>query len=604
MLLGAVLGFFFLCLPYNASAETSQNLIDNGNWNGATYGNDPGGCCASISGSGALYDLGTDTIMFSYGRDILSQTIAINEALKASGVQVDGYNYGWTFRKISNSGRGGDTLRFEVDVKDSNGNLVETYVYDYSTFGQHDTWYQESGTETFAQSYLDPQSLTLRIIGKDGGFWAGYYGPEVKDVHLSLNYSANPCAGNPLYDTSCPGYAEAYAEMIYNQQCTANPLYDIGCAGYDAAFYTQQCTINPLYDSGCAGYEQAYFEQQCSINPLYDSTCVGYEQAYYDQQCSIDALYDTGCTGYAQAYLDQQCSINPLYDVSCSGYAAAYYDQQCSINPLYDSGCPGYEVAYYNEYVLPGLQEQEAEASGTSQDSTTAQNDLVVVQDPVATITQPQITGDVFVDQVIRGTGGNNNVIPQSPIDVAPTPVQTSEPVTETQVAETEEQQSEPDAIASLEAELNAESSGDVEERVEDGGDSEGSEGESGNSGDSEDGGSGGSESRQSSGATPEQKKQARENKIREIAKQRAMQLAETMSNAASLEAQQAVQATILSLMNFNPDFARYANGVPDGGDIYGGEIPDSRIPENGRGLLNGLASQILHDKMVDMQYD
>lgn len=541
--------------------------------------------------------------MFSYGQDILSQTIAINEALKASGVQVDGYNYGWTFRKISNSGRDGDTLRFEVDVKDSNGDLVETYVYDYSSFVYaHDQWFTESGTETFLESYIDPQSLSMRIIGRDGGFWGGYYGPEVKDVHLSLNYSANPCASNPLYDPSCKGYAEAYAEMIYEQQCTANPLYDIGCAGYDAAFYTQQCSISPLYDMGCAGYEQAYFEQQCSFDPLYDTTCVGYEQAYYDQQCKADPLYDTGCSGYAQAYLDQQCSINPLYDVACSGYAAAYYDQQCSLNPLYDSGCPGYEVAYYNEYVLPELQEQEAEASGTSEDTTVAQNDLVVVQDPVATITQPKITGDVLVDQVIRGTGGNN-VITQSPIEAAPSPVQTSEPVAETQVAEVEEQQSEPDAVASLEAELDAESSGDVEERVEEGGDSEGSEGESGSSGDSEDGGSGDGESRESSRQTPEQKRKAREDKIREIAKQRAMELADTMSNAASFEAQQAVQATILSLINFNPDFARYANGVPDGGDIYGGEIPDSRIPENGRGLLNGLASQILHEKMVDQQY-
>ena len=51
--------------PAPAVSETSPNLINNNNWNGATYGADPGGCCSSISGSGALYDTTTDTIMCS-----------------------------------------------------------------------------------------------------------------------------------------------------------------------------------------------------------------------------------------------------------------------------------------------------------------------------------------------------------------------------------------------------------------------------------------------------------------------------------------------------------------------------------------------------------
>ena len=205
-----------------AQSETSPNLIDNNNWNGATYGADPGGCCSSISGGGALYDTTTNTIMFGYGRDVLAQTIAINEALKLSGVEVDGYNYGWTWRTISNNGRGGDTLQFEVTVKDAAGNEVERYVYDYSSANHMmNFWYTESGTETFAQSYLDPQNISLSIIGKDGGFWGGYYGPEVRDVSLTLNYSANPCAADPLFDPSCDGYAETYANKLLEEQLAA-----------------------------------------------------------------------------------------------------------------------------------------------------------------------------------------------------------------------------------------------------------------------------------------------------------------------------------------------------------------------------------------------
>lgn len=414
-------------------------------------------------------------------------------------------------------------------------------------------------------------TYTVGVFGsKDGEYQVFEYGQskitnpnDGSEVYI-FNFDLDAaCAANPLFSSTCVGYAEAYAELIYTQSCAANPLYDIGCPGYEQAYYNYQCSADPLYDMGCNGYAEAYYEQQCSLDPLYDSGCTGYEVAYFNQQCELDSLYD--------------------------------------------EACPGYELAYYNEYVLPGLQEQEAQASGQSEE-TTAEADIVAVQDPVATLTRPEITGDAVVDQVLRGTstGSTNNVIGQNTIEITQTPTETVESTSSSQVEESREATSETDtAVAALEAELDGDqSSGDVDERVEEGGDEASPEGESGSDGDSQDGGSGGSESRESSGKTDSEKKQSRENKIRQIAKQRAMQLADRMSNAASLEAQQAVQATILSLINFNPDFARYANGMEDGSLPYDQQMPDGKIPPPGRGLLNGLASQILHDKMVDMQYD
>ncbi len=37
---------------------------------------------------------------------------------------------------------------------------------------------------------------------------------------------------------------------------------------------------NPLNDMSCPGYQQAYFQMLCTTNPLYDQTCPGYQQAY------------------------------------------------------------------------------------------------------------------------------------------------------------------------------------------------------------------------------------------------------------------------------------------------------------------------------------
>jgi hypothetical protein len=547
-----------------AHSETSENLINNQNWDGATYGNDPGGCCASVSGSGALYDLGTDTILYSYGTDVLSQTIAINEALKSSGIEVDGYNYAWTWRRISNNGRGGDTLRFDVQVKDSNGNPVENYSYDYSNIGVDDNWYTNSGTETFASPHVDPQSITLRIIGKDGGFWGGYYGPEIKDVSLTLNYSANPCAGNPLYDPSCEGYAEAYAQYEYDQSCSADPLYD----------------------SGCSGYQQAYYNQQCSYDPLYDQGCPNYAQAYYDQQCSIDPLYDTGCTGYAEAYHDYQCSVDALYDTTCDGYQQAYLDYQCSLDSLYDSTCEGYAEAYAKEYILNAETSSQTETVSTS-------SETIPTITSAETLTETPITGDTTVDQII----GELDEIPTttmvmevSSVETTPTESTTQERETET-TAEADTAGEMEELIADVETE---ESTSDSEETETTADESGGDDADGENSSDKD-----GSESKDS-----EDKKESKREKMKKAIAKKASQLANDMSAMASLEAQQAVQAQVLALINYVPDFNKY-NTIMNGGyyaDAQG--YPDATVPESKRGLRNGLAQQLLHEKMVEMQYD
>jgi hypothetical protein len=199
--------------------DTTGNLINNNNWSGAVYGADPGGCCASISGSGALYDTTTDTIMFSYGTSTLTQTIGINQALGGTGIKVHGYNYGWDFRYMSNNGNNNDTLSFNISLRDSSGTVVESQTLSWDNAMQmnifnYDTWYTVSNSRTFNNPYLDPQSISLSMTGRDGGYWAGYYGPEVRNVSLSLNYSFDPCTADPLYSSSCPGYMDAFFAKI------------------------------------------------------------------------------------------------------------------------------------------------------------------------------------------------------------------------------------------------------------------------------------------------------------------------------------------------------------------------------------------------------
>ncbi len=250
-------------------------------------------------------------INFSYGSTYLYQEQLLSNLLPNSGtgLQINGYTFSFT-AKNGNSWDDARTdqltalVRFwDTTTSKGTANLLFgtsydlNYKFDWTTFNYNHTFTNPLPTTSAGR-------VQYGFIGRDNNGWAGPYGPEIYGVNFSLRYSVDQCVGNPLYSSSCPGYAQAY----YNQQCSLNPLYDQGCPGYTQAYYNQQCSLSALYDSGCPGYAQAYYTQQCSINALYDSGCPGYAQAYFNQQCGLNALYNTQCPGYVQAKIlkDQQ----------------------------------------------------------------------------------------------------------------------------------------------------------------------------------------------------------------------------------------------------------------------------------------------------------
>ena len=323
----------FFCSYSNAQVvtnptQTSPDLLepDASKWSG-TFGTGWWGGSQQVGPPGSDPNkLPTDTgFIWGGNANVLSTTIAINQALQAAGVQVNGFEYEWRVKNgnanIYGNQPGIDDFIIEVDIYDAQGNVYATYQYDYS---YSHNWTTHSGQELFTDPFLPPSyfsSVEISAQGSDSANWQGWYGPEfnVQDSSFSVIFSANPCHNNPLYDPQCQGYANA----LFNQQCTQNPLYDPTCPGYAAAYLTQQCSANPLYDPACPGYANAHYNQQCQLNPLYDQNCPGYAAANLAQQCDYDPLYDVQCPNYQQAYLEQQCQLDPLYDVQCADYQTA-----------------------------------------------------------------------------------------------------------------------------------------------------------------------------------------------------------------------------------------------------------------------------------------
>lgn len=107
------------------------------------------------------------------------------------------------------------------------------FLYDEVDITQHSTfigftgsnnevnqlgYYQGSVTEFDIDFHNETVNGGRAWYGSDGGYMA-----------------TGPDCSNPLNDTTCPGYEQAY----YDQQCNSNPLYDSGCPGYQNAIAVQ-----------------------------------------------------------------------------------------------------------------------------------------------------------------------------------------------------------------------------------------------------------------------------------------------------------------------------------------------------------------------------
>ncbi len=516
-----------------------------------------------------------------------------------------------------------------------------TYQYDQNCAA--DATY-DSGCPGYATAYYNQQCSAdpLYDSGCDG-YAEAYYTQQ--------------CSADPLYDSGCTGYAEAY----YTQQCSADPLYDSGCNGYEAAYLSQQCGISALYSIECDGYASAYYDQQCGISALYDSGCDGYAEAYLTQQCDADATYDIRCVGYQQAYFDQQCLYNPQYDELCTGYVAPVVE--ASPEDLIDDGAGTGDSIVDSILATPDLPIVNLIPAPEPMPEPMPEPEVVVelptveipdvgTMDIGNTMPAPEPLGEVEqieaeVEQQIEmeleipdATQEESGGDVEQPVDGDTGPDEndteggtedtSSDEVSEGDTTEEAVEETEPEEESSEENETSdeeTESSEDTDESENEEESSEETTEEESNEEATEEDESEEENSEESEEETTEEVKEekvaeskpkkvkklskkekeaAKRKKMKEIIKDKLKKLAEDQGKATSLEAQQALQQIIAALINYVPGFNAYGEMAIPGVDFYNsqGIYLDKKIPENQRGLLNGLASELKWNDMVDMQYE
>jgi hypothetical protein len=378
-----------------ATYLTSPNLLTT------TWSNTVTGAAGGTSGGPTpAFNPSTNTIIFSYSARTVAQTYAFNQALQSAGLAIGGYDYSW---KINNSGMNTGTLAGKFTLTALNGMALHTqnYTYNEST-GAADNFVTHSGTQWFPQNHSSSNisGFTMEWTGSDNRFWAGYWGPRVREPSIALRYIVDACAANPMSSPECPGYQAA--------KCAANPLFDASCSGYNnivnsANITAQSYAINQALNLSGAGvqihglkYGYHYYVGGDWCSSMVDGACVYSPSSmavdvgvsatdgtniytathnHTEQNAGGNASYtyvfptqrllstmgnfslstrEVGATALYSSWSNWQytpdpCTINPLSSTACPGYQTAYFEQQCTANPLYAVTCSGYAAAYLSQ---------------------------------------------------------------------------------------------------------------------------------------------------------------------------------------------------------------------------------------------------------------
>jgi hypothetical protein len=534
----------------SAQAQPSTGPMQSPNLVGAPYSNITGTTPITIPGGGYSggntpgYNSSTNTIYFGYTQSVAAYTYAFNQALRDSGMTILGYNYSWSYL---NQGQSSGTLSAAVNFAGADGTSLHTKNW---ILGPTTEWTSVRGTETFANNGMAVASIanfSLSFSGKDSRFWAGYYGPQVKDPSLSLNYTFDQCSSNPLSSPTCPGYAAAYL----TQQCAANPLYNTSCPGYAAAYQIQQCTINPISDPSCPGYATAYLNYQCSVNPLYSTTCAGYEQAYLNSQCIKDSLYSRLCEGYNTAY-----AIKYLTPISSDSTVANAVNGSLSDTAAVKANDPATTKVAVNT-VTTSINTDGSVSIGVS------------------------ATGDTIVDKAITSKASTTNTAPAA-VQLAPPPPPPAQQMSQ-----------------------NEPKGGGKDNKQEDKKD-DAPKGTGGTNSPQNTNNAQASSDKPAAPTARQALQERREAAAKAEAVEKGKNLAGEMGKASDLEAQKAVQNVVISAMGFTPGFDAYSRQMIVQQQFY----PPYQVYGNQKTIDNRANLRMfggtdrLHNEMVEKQYE
>ena len=353
---------------------------------------------------------------------------------------------------------------------------------------------------------------------------------------------------------------------------------------------TFDLTIYPMGNIA-VNYEEVQINNHAiTVGVVGDLSAGEYEQWFYNHPTSGAVFWNSQEDDPVEiAGGDSICSVVPDSHISCLYYPQVYadnvYNQQCDLDPLYDYGCDGWDDAYIEEYVEDDVQEvwevdeEDVESVYVLEEPEVFQiieiealDDYTLISTtleeaiPEMEVLFEEMAQEELIEELEAELEEFLEPEPTEEEIDEPEPEPENESVEDDEPTEDEPVEEQEESIEEPEPEQEV-----VEQPV----------------------------------LKKVAKKASKKDKMREIIGNKLKNLATEMGEAASLEEQQKLQSLILALLNFNAGFNTYNTQLLIDGVFYKdkGIYLDKDIPDNQRGLRNGLANEILHNKLMDLQW-
>ena len=334
--------------------------------------------------------------------------------------------------------------------------------------------------------------------------------------------------------------------QINNHAVTVAVVGDLSQGEYEQWFYNHPTSGAIFWNSQEDDpVEIANGESVCSVIPDSHISCLYYPQVYadnvYNQQCALDPLYDYGCDGWDDAYIEEyvEDDVQEVWEVDEENVESVYVLEEPEVFQII-------EIEALDDYTLISTTLEEAIPEMEVLFEEMAQEELIEeLEAELEEFLEPEPTEEELDE---------------------PEPEPENESVEDDEPTEDEPVEEQEESIEEPEPEQEV-----VEQPV----------------------------------LKKVAKKASKKDKMREIIGNKLKNLATEMGEAASLEEQQKLQSLILALLNFNAGFNTYNTQLLIDGVFYEdkGIYLDKDIPDNQRGLRNGLANEILHNKLMDLQW-
>ncbi len=223
-----VIGLISVANSQTTSIDITGNLVNNtqtatpttSTWQNAVFQNsltcwawgDPGYC-----GPNPIVRPSGD-INFSFGMVDIHQKVNVGKALPygGTGLVTTGFTFGWTSKNGNgwDDGRQDNLSAYVKLYSSGDSKVLESLNYNLNFLHNWTSYNWSANWVNTKVGYRENQvgNVQFGFIGMDNNYWAGPYGPEVRDISFQLKYKPDPCKNNPLFSPECPNFTQELAK--------------------------------------------------------------------------------------------------------------------------------------------------------------------------------------------------------------------------------------------------------------------------------------------------------------------------------------------------------------------------------------------------------